>query len=199
MATVGKRPPKYDEVEISQRLTILPLAARVLFAAACAERLIPIYHWFCTGARQCDFDLVRAALDFVWSAEGAQQRPDDQLNLWCERLEVLVSSIDEVDSVGAAVAENAVACVAYALRAWRANDPQESIWAARQLYDAADTIVQDGAATHDYVCDLENEEPTRLASLWIYSTLDEISQMRLNMLRITAQADGQALLELLQA
>ncbi len=34
--------------------------------------------------------------------------------------------------------QNAAAAVAYAVRTWLTEDPQEGVWAARQVYEAAD-------------------------------------------------------------
>jgi hypothetical protein len=60
---------------------------------------------------------------------------------------------------GAAVAQNAVAAVRYALEACLTGEVQPSVWAARQLYEAADAVVQQGAAVQTYVKDIDREQP----------------------------------------
>ncbi|WP_206750890.1 MULTISPECIES: hypothetical protein, partial [unclassified Cryobacterium] len=42
----------------------------------------------------------------------------------------------------AGYAQNAVAAVAYAARTWLTDEPQEAVWAARQVYEAADYAAQ---------------------------------------------------------
>lgn len=37
-----------------------------------------------------------------------------------------------------AYAQNAAACAAYAIRTWLTGDPQDAVWASRQVYEAAD-------------------------------------------------------------
>src|SRR5438105_4030574 len=125
---------------------------------------MPAYRWFCGRSRSSDLVEIREALDTAWSVSLPDSAPaPPEISRWRQRVEGLVPSDDEVEmSPGSAVAQNAVACVAYALRAWETADPQESAWSARQLYEAADVVVQQGAPTQTYIKDVDMEAPVQL-------------------------------------
>jgi hypothetical protein len=102
-----------------ERLAAAPSRARARFAAACAERLFGLY--------EDPPERLRAALDAAWAGEDVVR--------WQAVAESLVPDDDPYG-------ENAAAAVAYALRTWATDDPQEAAWAARQIYDAADYAAQ---------------------------------------------------------
>lgn len=180
---------EYDETEIAGRLAALPPAARALFATACAERLMAAFRWFCDRAGSAGYKLVRAALDAAWSlhdAGGAAGELD---------IAALAPGDEEGDlAVGSAVAQNAVACVAYAVGVRQTGDVQQAVWAARQLYEAADSVVQQGSAIQTYVEDIDNEPPVRLMVRGIYAALDTVGSASREELLVSARHDGEALL-----
>jgi Protein of unknown function (DUF416) len=115
-----------NETAIAGRLAVTPSAARTLFAYACAECLIAAFRWFCDVTGSTTFKVVRRALDTAWS-------------LWRARLgfgsaDIAALLPDDEDgemSVGSAVAQNAVARVAYALEVRQMGAVQPAVWAAR--------------------------------------------------------------------
>jgi hypothetical protein len=92
--------------------------------------------------------------------------------------------------------QNAIAAVAYALRAIGSHDAQDVIWAARQLYEAADYIVQRGAPNQTYIEDLKQEAPIQLVLRGLTSALGDLDTASLTQLQTRARADGETLLSL---
>jgi len=180
---------EYDETEIAGRLAALPSAARALFACACAERLMAAFRWFCDMSGSGSFKAVREALDAAWSPGGAG-RPAA-----ASEVAALVPGDGEGEMVlGSAVAQNAVACVAYALEVRQTGEVQKAVWAARQLYEAADAVVQQGAAVQTYVEDIDQEPPVRLVVRGIYAALDAAGSASATVLLARAREDGEAFL-----
>jgi hypothetical protein len=92
--------------------------------------------------------------------------------------------------------QNAIAAVAYALRTVSSHDAQDVVWAARQLYEAADYIVQREAASQTYIENPEQEAPIQLVVRGLGSALDDLESVSVTQLRMRAQADGHALVAL---
>ena len=179
----------YDETEIARRVAALPSAARALFACACAERLMTAFRWFCDMTSSASYRVVREALDAAWFPDGAG---------WAaafSEVAALVPGDEEGElSLGSAVAQNAVACVAYALEVRQTGEVQKAVWAARQLYEAADTAVQQGAAVQTYVEDIDQEPPVQLMVRGIYAALDAAGGVSSSDLLASAREDGEAFL-----
>jgi hypothetical protein len=129
----------YDERAIVATLDAAPVLAKVRFAAACAERLVPVYQRFCDSTGQGDVHVLRGALDLAWSLGAGGSAARQAVSDAQTASEALVPHDDDDDWVFAsAYAQNAAAAVAYALRTWLADSAQEAAWAARQVYEAAD-------------------------------------------------------------
>lgn len=181
-------PPEYDESEIATRVAALPSAARALFACACAERLMAAFRWFCDVTGSAGFKMVRETLDAAWSGDAGRAGSVGEII-------TLVPGDEEGElSLGSAVAQNAVACVAYALEVRQAGAVQTAVWAARQLYEAADAVVQQGAAVQTYVEDIDQEPPVRLLVRGIYAALDAAGSASAPVLLAGAREDGEAFL-----
>lgn len=198
MAVTGWREPvRYDEDAIADAVRGLPLSRRVLFACACAERLMPAYRWFCDQVGLGDFIVIRQALDAAWSGGRQERLPaPPEIARWRDRVEALLLSHDDEEAFpGSAVAQNAVACVAYALRAWETAEPQEAVWSARQLYEAADVVVQQSAPAQTYVDDIDLEPPVQLMLQGMHAALQDAPTV--DELLARAKADGQEFLKFL--
>jgi hypothetical protein len=97
------------------------------------------------------------------------------------------------------VTQNAVACVAYPLEARRTGEVQAAVWAAQQLYEAADSVVQQGVPAHSYVENVDQEPPVQLMVRGIQSILASASNTPPAYLRAAAQADGETFLGFVQS
>lgn len=136
---------RYDEPALLGALSNLVPAARSVFAAACAERLIPVYRWFHDRTGRGDPDLLGDALERLWSQLEGSVSVD--LKSQIEVAEGLVPFEDDSWVDECAYAQNTAAAAAYALRSYLSGDAQDAAWSARQVYEALDLWV----ATRDNV------------------------------------------------
>jgi hypothetical protein len=195
---------KYDEQRIVADLASRTPAERIAFAAACAETLWPLYEWASTAGNAPG---LRAHLDLAWSAAGSAV-PDDSLARAAGEAVDLVPSDDEWSELSP-LSENGAASVAHALETARSGDASDACMSARQLYEAADFLVQRGAALHTYVDPIDAEPPVALALSSIATDLSDLRALDdlddrgepltanwLSQLRTRAAADGRRLLDI---
>jgi len=188
-------PLQYDEGNLMKILSELSPRSRMIFACACAERLMPTLDWFWNKVGTSQFGVVRNALDEGWAGTQSQESSTDKLASTVEQIETLApNDDDEALFPGLAVAQNAVASVAYALRTWLQNDPQQAVWAARQLYDAADVIVQQGAPVQTYIERVDEEEPVQMLLRGMCSDLHDIRSGDESQILDRAKVDGRTFL-----
>lgn len=147
----------YDEGRIAQSARALDRFSRTAFAAACAERLWPLVERYASvmsvpteGVR-----VLRQSLDAAWSAACGE---DIDLRHARETAEEMVPYEDDDWVMEAGYAQNAIAAIAYATRSWLTDDPQEAVWAARQVYEAADYGAQQSQLSGEKVYSAVVEE-----------------------------------------
>jgi hypothetical protein len=106
-----------------------------LFAAACAERLRPVLRF-----TQADAEVtVGVALDMLWRVlEGIELPNSARLDELAQACRAAVPCEDESWNQEDAYIEDAIAATYYALEAYRLQDPQQAIWAARRGHESAD-------------------------------------------------------------
>jgi len=138
---------RFVEGELVESLERLSARLRVVFAAACAERLLPAYIASPTPAG--DPSALRGILSRLW--EDLEGKPMTELEVDAE-LDACMGIIENIvpgeDNAGAAVvdhalAEDAASATAYALRCRRSGDGKEAAWAARRAYETVDQYVVD--------------------------------------------------------
>ena len=128
----------FDENALVSELRTLPSRARIAFAAAAATRQLGSYERFARGL----------------GAEGAQRPREIAVQLWTDlhaaavdrvawssRLEEVMGLLPEESDdwvIGHALADDALSSLTYAIRCLLTAEPQESAWAARRAYEAAD-------------------------------------------------------------
>src|SRR4051812_44476786 len=124
---------RFDEDGLRRRIAGLPPPARGVFAAAVATRQVSVI------ARD-DFLDVFDALDALWDHLTGQRQTEDRLRQLAAAVEERVpdSEMTEAWTPSLALAENAVAGVAYAIRCTITGDPQSAVWTARQAIEALD-------------------------------------------------------------
>jgi uncharacterized protein YjaG (DUF416 family) len=131
----------YDERRLVASLSRLGRLGQAVFAATCAERLIPAYERFHQSAGQGDPATLRLLLDAVWAHV---QRGEELLTAegYQGRLDAVTPGESDDWSVEFGLAENAAAAVGYAVDAAIEGDPRNAAWAARHAYEAADLWVR---------------------------------------------------------
>lgn len=148
----------YDENRIARLVASLGRGARTAFAAACAERLWPLVERYASAASlpMEDRRALRTSLDAAW---GVASGIDADVESAREVAEALVPFEDDDWVLESGYAQNGIAAIAYAVRAWLSDDPQEAVWAARQVYEAADYGAQQSqpAALRVYSAGVEEQ------------------------------------------
>lgn len=190
--------PIYDERSIRDELESWTRTQRVAFSCAVAERLMATYEWFTTVADQGDASALRSALDLAWSVAASEAVSKPAIDTARETAESLVP--DDQDHnwvILSPLAQNAAASVAYALRASLVDDPWEAVWAARQLHEAADYLVQLIAPEQTYESDLSSS-PMWIALGGIEASLSSAAWTPVGELRTKAAHDGWKLRRLLE-
>lgn len=140
----------YDEPKLIKSLKTLPNYARVAFAAACAERQMA--HYARVTTKSDGLDLVASALDSIWNELMGAPTSDETFR---RHLADCMSAMPEPESEEAIATEDAIASVAYALRARLTGNSQEAAWAARSAYDALDTYVNRRLDTNEITQEIE--------------------------------------------
>lgn len=163
----------YDEMLLMLRLEPLDRSAKTAFAAACAQRLVPLSDRYSQQvgdtSREQRLSVIVAA---VWQA--ASGRDIDATRLTAEAEAMVPDEDDEGWTAGRTYAGNAAAAAAYAVRTWLTNDSQEAAWAARQLFDAADLAYFQANPGGDFTA--EAEEKASLESPVVQSVISAIQR-----------------------
>jgi len=134
-------PLRFDESALTSRLATLPNALCVAFAALCAERQLPNYVRFSIRSGRGNPTVLKEALVSIWEDIEGRCVGDAQLASVLDRCMALIPSGDEGSAEETAYADDAVASVAYTIRARLGGDAQEAAWAARRAYEAIDHFI----------------------------------------------------------
>ena len=138
----------YDENLLAKDIRHLDRESRTAFAAACAERLWPLVERYAAAVALpwSEVRILREALDSAWDA-AIYTHSISGLEEVIDSVESLAPFEDEGWVLESGYAQNGIAAIAYALRSWLSNDPQQAVWAARQVYEAADYAIERGPSS----------------------------------------------------
>jgi len=138
----------FDEADLTGRLERIPWQVRVLFAAACAERLAPSYATFSASTGSGDPLALGNFLSRLWEDIAGKQMADNEVEVLIkECMELWPREDDEPEVLEQSQAEDAAAAVAYALRCRRSREAQEAAWFARRVFEA----IADYVATRESI------------------------------------------------
>jgi uncharacterized protein YjaG (DUF416 family) len=133
---------RYEEKKLVQELERLPRRLRTVFAAACAERLLPAYRRFEKRSRRGDSKELATILKRLWDDLEGTSMTSEEVEAMIAKCMTLIPREDEGPWIEEqAAAEDAGAAVAYALRCRKSGESQEAAWAARRCYEALDHFV----------------------------------------------------------
>ena len=127
----------YDECALFARLEPLDRRAKTAFAAACAQRLFPLFERY-AGVVNHPAQSQRLALILAATWDLASGRMDDVLPMEAEVASMVPDEDDDGWVLESGYAQNVAAAVAYAISTWRMDDARHAAWAALQLYEVAD-------------------------------------------------------------
>lgn len=184
----------YDEPANVQRLTRLDRTRKAAFAAACAQRLLPLFERY-AAAVEADPRILQEALDGVWDALRGTQV---DLRPMQAAAEDQVPQEDDDWILETGYAQNAAACAAYAVRTWLTDDAQEAAWASRQVYELADYAVQQllpdlDLNRPDAEAQLLGHELVQTALAGIEHDLSEVESAELDLAQLAYRASHEGL------
>jgi uncharacterized protein YjaG (DUF416 family) len=132
----------FDEAHLASELAKISAPLRVVFAAACAERLLPAYARFSLRTGRGDLPKLRGLLSRLWEdLAGAPMTAREIQSSIDAALQLTPTEDDGPWVPEQAAAEDAGAATAYALRCRQNGKGQEAAWAARRAYEAVDQLV----------------------------------------------------------
>jgi hypothetical protein len=141
----------YDQRALLARLEPLNRGAKTAFASACAQRLLPLFERYARVAgvpahAQRLAGILAAAWDF------SSGRVIDVRSMDSEVESMAPKDYEGEWFMESGYGQNAAAAVAYAIRTWLTDDPQEAAWAAFQMYEVAEyAVAQAHAEMHPNV------------------------------------------------
>lgn len=140
----------YDESTLVKRLASLDRESKTAFAAACAERLLPLFERYAKAA-QLPEEEARLSAVVAAAGEAAAGGGDEATARMLQAAAEAMAPSDDGDDwfLEVGYGQYAAAAAAYAIRTWLTDDPQEAAWAARQVYEVADYAFLQGSPTFD--------------------------------------------------
>jgi uncharacterized protein YjaG (DUF416 family) len=129
---------RFDASALVSSLKCLTLQGQVAFAAAAATRQLPNYEIFVRSENIGAEPSARMLLSKLW--EDLHQNIVDR-ELWSGNLELVMERLPGEGQgwdIPRALADDALASLAYAIRCLLSEDPQEAVWAASRAYESAD-------------------------------------------------------------
>lgn len=131
----------YDEPALIARLERLDRWAKTAFAAACAQRLFPLFERYAQSVG--DLAQAKRMAEILSAAWDVASGLVIDVRLMGSEAGSMPPSDDEEWVLEMGYGQNAAFSVAYAIRTWLTDDPQEAAWAARQIYEVADYAVSE--------------------------------------------------------
>jgi uncharacterized protein YjaG (DUF416 family) len=134
---------RFDKNVLANDLEMLPKNLRVVFAAACAQRLLPSYLRYATIATNANPTAVSQALANLW--ESVEGSPLNAASLE-KHYDVCLSLIPDYDKEyvqGQEIAEDAVLAVIYGIDTQLSGDSQDAAASAESAYNSLDHYVID--------------------------------------------------------
>ena len=133
---------RFSRTQLTRKLDRLPLPLRLIFAATCAERLLPAYVTSSNLTGKGDPETLARILARLWEdiAGDPMTESEVQANI-STCMDLIPTDYHEPWFVEQASAENASTAVVYALTCRQSGGSQEAMWSAEQAYNALDHFV----------------------------------------------------------
>jgi uncharacterized protein YjaG (DUF416 family) len=133
---------RYNTEQLIEKLDHLPRSFRVIFAAACAERLLPAYTTFSGLTGKGDPETLVRTLARLWEDVGGDLMTESEVQASIDACTALIPyDEDEPWFVEQCSAEDASTAVLYALTCRQNGNSQEAMWSARRAHSAIDQFV----------------------------------------------------------
>lgn len=133
---------QFNRTDLIKKLDRLPMSRRLIFAATCAERLLPTYFtaWDLTG--KGDPEMLVRSLVRLWDDIAGEPMTESEVQANISSCTNLIPyDYHEPWFVEQATAEDASVALVYALTCRQSGDSQDAMWSAERAYNALDHFV----------------------------------------------------------
>jgi uncharacterized protein YjaG (DUF416 family) len=134
---------RFDEDTLVRELERMGTGARVAFAAASAERLLPAFVSYAQKASRDNSAEPGLLLERLWRVFEGEPMSPGEAQRCMERCDQLAPDDEHGWADGRSQAEDAAAALAYAFECYLSGKSQAAAWAARRVYTALDEFVID--------------------------------------------------------
>lgn len=128
--------------KVLEQLAPLPESRRAAYAAACAERLLPLYRWFEQIESWGDTDILEKDIELVWNWIKGAQYENAKFVAAIRECEAVIPDMDEFESPLASRALDAGSAVAQALEACISPLPETAADAGEIAWECAFGVEQ---------------------------------------------------------
>jgi uncharacterized protein YjaG (DUF416 family) len=177
------------EMLLLEMLTKLPVAARTVFAALCAERMLRGFQACALTAQGERYVQLSGALNRLW--QDLTKKAPYRLGELNAQLRMVMSLIPDENTqpwtADFPVAEDSASAVAYALRCKQAGDPREAAWSALRARNGVQAIADMNNHSANQSRELLEEEWVRQFQYLEELSTTSLSPELLSRLRARAQ------------
>jgi uncharacterized protein YjaG (DUF416 family) len=128
--------------KVLEQLALLSERHRAAYAAACAERLIPLYRWFQEVESWGDTGVLERGIELVWNWVRGEQHDNAEFAEAIQECEAVTPDTDEFGSPLASRALDAGSAVAQALEACISPIPETAADAGEIAWECAFGVEQ---------------------------------------------------------
>ena len=130
---------QFSRTQLTRTLDRLAPHLRVVFGAACAERLLSACVSFSVLAKKGKSEVITSSLDRLWKDVAGEPMTEDEMQANIDACMALIPTDDElISDAEEAYAEDAISAVIYALTSRQNGDSQEAMWSAQCTCAAVD-------------------------------------------------------------
>jgi uncharacterized protein YjaG (DUF416 family) len=133
----------FDPISLKHGLDQLTAMRRVVFGAACCERLLPNYAAFAHEVQWGQPEILRAALDYVWHVIDSGNVDRAEINRLVEECDAVIPDTEDFDTSSVSAALDAGSAVVETLRALLDGDSQRIVDVASFCRDTVHMYIQD--------------------------------------------------------
>jgi len=131
---------KFDAATLKGSLSRISQTSASAFAAAVVTRHVANYESFCRVAGPMPVVEYRKIVSRLWDAIGSQSFERSSWQPTHDHIMSCFPPETEEAWLYNALADDALASLAYAIRHVMSADPQEAVWSAQRAYDAVDQV-----------------------------------------------------------
>jgi hypothetical protein len=135
---------RYDEKHVVEQLDRLSLDQRVAFAAACAERLVPVYAAASAQRGRGDPALLMSALARLWADLVGDRMTESEVRATIDAcMALLPDEEDRAWGTDQLLAQDAPSAAVYALSSRQSGASKDAAWAAHCIDEVLHQFVVD--------------------------------------------------------